>query len=95
MNRKTITSLVKLGVGLLVGVAAESFIGGVIDRASANDQTTGVKKVMVKLGALATGWAVADKVAESCMSTVDDISHCIDEYVDMKKLISGGDENGD
>lgn len=94
MNRKTVMSIVKVGIGLLAGVAAESFIGGVIDRESEKDKSTGIKKAMVKLGAAATGWAVADKVADSCMSMVDDISSALDEYSELKKLATGGEDDG-
>ncbi len=94
MERTGVIALVKLGIGLVTGLAAGYFVDGVVCRELDRDQSKGIKRAMVSIGAMATSLVVADKIGDGCASMVDDIVESYDNYKKLKELGNGGDPNG-
>lgn len=94
MERTGVIALVKLGIGLVTGLAAGYFVDGVVGRELDRDQSKGIKRAMVSIGAMATSLVVADKIGDGCASMVDDIVESYDNYKKLKELGNGGDSNG-
>lgn len=94
MERTGVIALVKLGIGLVTGLAAGYFVDGVVGRELDRDQSKGIKRAMVSIGAMATSLVVADKIGDGCASMVDDIVALYDNYKKLKELGNGGDSNG-
>ena len=95
MERTGVIALVKLGICLVTGMAAGYFADGIADRELEQDQSKGIKRVIVSIGAMATGMVVADKVGDGCASIVDDLVESYDNYKKLRELGNGGDSNGD
>lgn len=95
MERTGVIALVKLGICLVTGLAAGYFADGIVDRELEKDQSKGIKRVIVSIGAMATSLVVADKVGDGCASIVDDIVESYDNYKKLRELGNGGDSNGD
>lgn len=94
MERTGVIALVKLGIGLVTGLAAGYFMDGIVGRELEKDQSKGIKRTMVSIGAMATSLVVADKIGDGCASVVDDLVETYDNYKKLKELGDGGDSNG-
>ena len=95
MERTGVIALVKLGICLVASLAAGYFADSIVDRELEKDQSKGIKRMIVSIGAMATSLVVADKVGDGCASIVDDLVESYDNYKKLRELGNGGDSNGD